>query len=123
MSSLGRYEKCKRCGDYGFSHTHKCPPKFIYVRIDDDMKPEGDWVVDDQIWAHSFVHAKDAADAAERVVSNDPEFYEITVHRILVIPYGDEDEDDDGNMVLPSGKYQIFDVTYEAVPEFTATAV
>lgn len=51
----GNYVRCAKCGEFGFSNTHECPP--IWEARILETKWENDW---------TEVHARDAEAAAEK---------------------------------------------------------
>lgn len=37
-ATLGEFEKCSICGEYGWTKTHKCPPRhYVWVEDNDDI--------------------------------------------------------------------------------------
>jgi len=97
--SLGNYRKCEKCGDWEFANIHKCLPLW------DAIVPE----FDDEILRTSSGHG--AGDAAENLLERNfaewdhPGEMEIWVRK------------------REDSEWQKFNVTVQAVPEFSASEI
>ena len=54
---MGTYGECSLCHEYGFTNTHRCPPRYEIILADLAGEPLEDWTA---------VYARDGEQAAEK---------------------------------------------------------
>lgn len=94
------FEKCRQCGEYGFTESHRCPSAWLVRREhydDDDAQT---------------VYADDAGEAAEKYADKNFADWEYPTSPIDIAVRSKTDE-----------AWRRFEVSVEAVPEFHAHEV
>ena len=95
----GSYEKCRNCGEWGWSGSHACPPRWEAVAVnrgDDPENPE----------RHCF--GADAESAALALAEDKFSDWEWPDEMVIWVRKEGDDE------------WQKFSISVEAVPSFTA---
>lgn len=90
--TLGHYEQCKICKEYGFTDIHKCPPLY---RV---REPDMDWV---------DIYADDSIRAAEKYCAKSDDFDHSDYWEAIIVK-------------TPEGEYEAFVVNREMEPVYSA---
>jgi len=99
-ATASKFDKCTKCGEFGFIDTHRCPPTWLVS----DENSDGEW----NYWTR--IYADDAEKASEKFSARrDASQGEYPSYRTV---YVKQDEGDS-----PAVAY---DVSCEAVPSYQA---